>query len=55
LLLKAIVTPRKKSFHKNETKEEIINILISDENLEQVATPSEGQFHLKFSNCKKKQ
>jgi hypothetical protein len=55
LLLKAIVTPRKKSFHKNETKEEIINILISDENLEQVATTSEGQFHLKFSNCKKKQ
>jgi len=53
LLMKAIINPRKKIFHQNEKKEEIINIMISKENLKQVAETTSGTFHLKFSNCKK--
>lgn len=52
MLMKAIITPRKKLFHPNENKEEITSIHISEENLKQVTTTSPGHFHLKFSNCK---
>lgn len=53
LLIKAIINSRKKLFHPNETKEEIISVLISDENLKQIQAYSTPHFSLKFSNCKK--
>lgn len=53
MLMKAIVTPRKKLFHINEEKEEITSVHITEENVKQVASASSGSFHLKFSNCKK--
>lgn len=54
LLMKAIINPRKKIFHKNENKEEIINVFITEEIVKSLSSNSKGHFHLKFSNCKEK-
>ena len=54
MLMKAIVNPRKKLFHKNENKEEITSIHLTKENIKQIASNSPGTFHLRFSNCKEK-
>lgn len=54
LLIKAIITPRKKLFHPNEDKEEITSIHLTEENLKQVSSTFPGSFHLRFSNCKEK-
>lgn len=55
LLIKAIITPRKKLFHENEKKEEIINVFITEELVQKLSTPSKGHFNLRFSNCKEKE
>lgn len=54
LLMKAIINPRKKIFHQNEKKEEIINVLITEDLVQKLSSSSLGHFSLRFSNCKEK-
>lgn len=52
MFIKSIVTPRKKLFHKNEKKEEIVKFFFTEEHLEKVVSHNKPYSFLKFSNCK---